>query len=266
MAELIDFSQVKDIKINGKMVTYIRQEYGVGNSIWRKPFEFPAMAFVLQYDVENSNETTVATMLPHFVCDKNGRLLRLGNNAPSKPYGEYIAIDYSKLAIYKDLRMVAYTIENSTELKNFPKNAKRAIVQWTTSDDISGKIRLYAAKANTNTTAVNVYKTARSMPTLGYDIYHAEEDEHMYETVYETDVLVETNTPFITLSTGAVARIASIRTNFDEYKTKYDTATAGKFPKSTYPYLCGVVKIDCKIPTMGFDGTQGLYITFSVNR
>ena len=86
--------------------------------------------------------------------------------------------------------------------------------------------------------------------------------------IYETSVTVKAGSPIVTLSskTGGITEITSIRSNFDDYKVKYEAATGGKFSKTEYPYLRGIVKLDCKSTSLGINNTGGIYLIFSVSR
>ena len=69
-----------------------------------------------------------------------------------------------------------------------------------------------------------------------------------------------------TMSDG-VAIVTSICNDFSDYMQLYDASSIGRqYPKSTYPYLRGDMKLDVKSQSLGIEETWGTYISFGLKR
>lgn len=184
---------------------------------------------------------------------------------------------------------VKHKHDSSAGVKLIHNFTSKEVKEWSLSDVTTKKINLYADKNNSmdsdnfitfgQKTASNVYLIDNdgSGGAWHTDFYKVKQ--------HESDVVVAAGTPLITcneitqseLLGGSASmdylrglQVTSIRNNFDEYKTKFNTATGSKYPKSEYPYLVGYIKLDCKIANYlgsgDINGTYGMYIGFKVRR
>lgn len=244
---MIEFSQIKNIQDNGKLVRYlenIRQENT--RLLWKKPPEYPYMII------------GVNLYFPACWTDKYGvKAVRAieGTGGLSSEWSLTDQVVTRNFKLKVGDKLTAYSASNDTEWRKLPEGAKTVWdARWMLSDETSGKIKLYAMPNTNSGENTDFIDTAYT---------------YMYRPkVHDTDITVDATTPVIALSSknGATVEITSIRSNFDDYKAKYETATSGKFSKSTYPYLRGIVELDCKSTSLGINNTGGIYLIFSVSR
>lgn len=267
----MDSSQVKDIKIPQGQVKYIaKYEKGTtGPCYWKRPFTYPAIGFYLYCNfIPSVNGYSRHTYIsPQLIFDKYGMSSKLLPSLPSSQNTDgsinvYYALDnirlpsetneidlndYSSSFVWitkglenKSLRLRACGITNDSDMNNFPKTSyTNSATKFTFSDERDKKIKLYASPVEDIQ-----MNNAWSLKTIATTAFYREREYR--ERTHETDVIVTAGTPLITLSTGGLSwspYISSVRNNFDEYKSKYDTATGSKFPKSSYPYLVGSVEL-----------------------
>ena len=280
---MIDFRQVKDVIVNSHdvLLIYSRRHNKI---IWIRQPEYPYMT------IAATRESIGYTSYSYFFTDKCGLMVEYANGSSSMPALQSVTLKSSGWQAnvatevnptrYLDIGdvLTACCVNNDTEYNDFTetnrtRNIGRIVSDaiWSLSDEETGQIKLYAT---TNTDCVPDGVIV-SNPT--YDTRSFFDDmarRRYYPTSYfelmphDTDVTVDAGTPLITLSTknGGNTKITSMRTNFDDYKAKYDATTVGKFSKSQYPYLRGIVKIDCKSALLGINYTCGIYLTFTVSR
>ena len=293
----MELSNVKNIETTDGIVRYIQiikpdllpvNRYGL-TYVWRKPFELPALTFSINVPFYNemlgfhNSEYLLGALtdkygvsqwfdlpMPYIQTNDVTTIMSVLylqniNTTTGKKNREYT--DW----IGQTLR--AYSISNVSEMSNIALNGHEVLdAEWTTSDTSSGKIKLYATPvlygsegsiewndvwtAGSRVKALNVIK--------GNDVF-SDRADFIFEVSHITDIMVDIETPLITLSSykGATTEIKSINTDFDDYKAKYEAAGGSKFPKSQYPYLRGIIKLDCKSPALGINSTCGMYLTFS---
>lgn len=295
---MIDFSQIKDIEIQEGYVRHIGilpNQYGEIQGagtisgadefcIWRKPFEFPAMTFGISFNHPHSNVEMESIV--DYVTNKYGLVQPIGYNASNEE--RYILPILTEWNLTRDLddgglglrylggTLRAYSAYNASEFADFPTKANIvADTEWILSDKATGRIRLYAvpekysggtlASGNLDT---HEFVSSLKVAEISGSYYYSDRDYHFSPVQHETDITVEAGNPVITLSRtkGSTAEITNIRTNFDEYKEKYEEAGGSKYSISEYPYLRGIVKLDCKSEMLGINETIGMYIVFSVRR
>ena len=298
---MIDFSLMEDIQINGKKLLIWISASHPNTYLWKRQPEYPyliigtafnssgtvgvAPAFSDKYKLTvpmsiNEDGTFAYTTSPKVVLDIHSSLTTSSNITSQVNIGR----------IYK-----AYKVANNNEYENFPRNIRFteptiqeleeyevSDAEWSVSDEETGQITLYSIgnidesynpgrifhsyefyEANTKEAFVNNMGSLSYWPTMYYEIGTPDT-----RSMFKTAAVVDIEAPLITLSDryGSTTEVASIRTNFTDYKTKYDTATGGEYPKSLYPYLRGVVKIDCKSNSLGINGTWGMFVGFTVRR
>ena len=243
--------------------------------VWRRPLSYPAMGFIIQHPFKRSIATDAiqycSYQSAYNAIDAYGINYALSNInkrntttdfyhcyqylfiVPDREEEEIPGILGRKSTSSDKITLIAYRIDNDTQLENFPIGANKVPdAEWSFSDEETGQIVLYATPYNEIDYDYNL-----DFPAT-YDLgsmYHDGKENYFVIRKHDTDITVAAGTPLITLSSkkGSTVQIKSILTNFNDYKQKYETACGSTFPKSTYPYLRGFVKLNCKSNSLGID-------------
>lgn len=268
----MDFSQVKDITTRDGIVKYIaKKENGnTGPCYWKRPFTYPVAGFCLYSNFISRENNMNIYISPTLLLDKYGVSKRLSILLSSKNTDGSTNVYYNTKAIRlpndtdeidandygssktwiakglenKSLRFFVRAVSTETQLSNFPETGMtNSSIRFRFSDKQSGKIKLYASPVEDIETN-NTWRFTNLVLTAIY------RDHEYREITHDTDITVTAGTPLITLSSdnSYMPTISSVRNNFDEYKEKYNTATGGKFPKSSYPYLVGLTELTASTP------------------
>ena len=297
MAEMdVDFSDVTDVRIPQGTVKYIEkyENNTTGPLYWKRPFQYPTRGICLRafFTTPNGDKVRVYN-LPWGLYDYYGmtKLLELPPTSTNSDgsvnvyYQEPIvwlpteddAVDennYSSSLTWiksgvqqKGLTIASYQVKNEDSAKVFPTQS---------GIEASGSLHLQSLRNNIESSSppITLYAvpSAASLSdstwALGKLIKSDLYQDWEYQLIeHETDVVVTGySTPLInrTFQASGVTRITAARTDFNEFKTKYDTATGGKFTKSTYPYLIGAIRL------LWYGGSSigksEMYLAFKVKR
>ena len=262
----VDFSQVKGVRIKNGEVNYIT-DTPPSKLYWKRPFRWGKMAYCC---LCSKFSTPRGSKLQRFLGtsilrDKYGitwiwEYLPNGSKTSdgfSNSWGSCMGVflpsytdeidesnfndDYTIISRgLKEgtLGMTAYHLTSEADELNFPNIEGCSNPNYI----LSQNIKLYATPMdikNSEQSALGWEWAKRGFDPLYQEWFH----EYVK---HETDVTIPVETPFITFGKKQknFTPITSVRNNFDEYKEKYDTATDGKYPKSTYPYLVGHVYLE----------------------
>ena len=165
----------------------------------------------------------------------------------------------------------AYGVTNDSEYSDFLNAPQKYVIpdaEWS----ISPTIRLYATQ---NGTPSEGYLQSTQIWTRinPDDIVLDAGSKGCWPTAYYELKPIETSIEVIarplasfTMSDG-VAIVTSICNDFSDYMQLYDASSIGRqYPKSTYPYLRGDMKLDVKSQSLGIEETWGTYISFGLKR
>ena len=298
----MNFSQIKDIKIPNDYTKYLHQCRNDGTPIrclWKKPLTQPATLITLTTTTPyTSGYKWIEIIIRDFLMDKYGittSVYKSGSTfsaTDGSPVQYTTTLPYIHLGYEKgnwqngldttkpvvkinnnpnyvedlDLEFTIYqtNIDNLPDFENYPytKNGTLSDATWTFSDVTSRQIHLFASadgdESGFNSQSMAFQDNRKNL--CGDYIGRTSE--------IDTEVVVDAGDPLIKLQNtrGGKVKVASIRTNFDDYKTKYDIATAGKFPKSKYPYLVGYVELFISSTSWSMTKQPSWGIYFSVTR
>lgn len=297
MADMdVDFSDVKDVRIPQGTVKYIEKyEDGVAGPLyWKRPFQYPTRGICLRafFTTPNGDKVRVYN-LSWGLYDECGMTKLLGLPPTSTNSDGSVNVYYQEPVIWlptdddtvdendysssltwiklgvqqKGLTIACYYVQNEDKAEVFP-----------TQSGIEASGSLYLQSLRRNIASLYAPITLYAIPSVDSlsdntwalgklvksDLY---QDWEYKLLEHETDVEVTGyKSSLITTEhlLNGVRRIRTVRTDFDEFKSKYDTATDGKFPKSAYPYLIGVVGV---IWGSGSSSVPNeMYLAFKVKR
>lgn len=274
---MIDFSQHKDIEINGqKLMMWLSSEH-YNTYLWKREPEYPYLTIGATVSL-NKNRV----ILTNGFTDKY-KLLAATSRDPLS-YSGHIGFEIetsgdadpsgNSYEIRKGTVFKAYAVRNDEEYRDFLsgniEDYEISDAEWSLSDVETGQIKLYATNEPYREDRIGRLSYCVYGHSYAYDV---EGSLKYWPTPYyelrkhDTDATAAAGTPLITLnSKNGSPEVTAIRANFDEYKTKYDIVTAGQFPQRTYPYLRGDIKIDCASHVLGIKETWGMYASFMVRR
>ena len=259
----VDFSQVKGVRVPQGEVKYIENEART-KCLWKRPFTYPIAAIYFYSLIKTSSgETVRVEVTPKIYSDKYGTTkvleddwdssytatdgqltLRRRSFAGLEIPGENVDESYrnnyiSPLSWVRNnaCYVVGCSIANEEALSNLGrKTPALSNCAWT----VSNTLRMYASP-----TGPTGQWASYKLGTSGYAC-----KEQIYEPItHETDITITHKPKLFTLKRMTTASsswqcIQDITSNFDTYRTMYETATSGKYPKSTYPYLVGHVYLE----------------------
>ena len=287
----VDFSQVRGVKIKEGEVRYINN-WADGRLYWKRPMTYPVFSFCLRSSFSVLRGSIVQPVhvysVSQVLIDRYGvtKYLETANGGKNSDgsmnvyYPTYQVLlpsdddeidgnDYAssftqikKGMENNNLSLVAYVVNNDSETKNCPESMAKIILNYVSykfSDATTKKIKLYAIPSSTSL-------SENKWTTYHYQYRYSE--PILFDREHETDVIVDAGTPLMTAAywKNGEYRITSVRSNFDEYKTKYDTATGGAYPKNSYPYLVGVITLEGVHQNIENKNTCKMYIAFKVKR
>ena len=274
----MDFSQVKSVEIQEGAVRGI---FALEGTVlrWKRPLTYPVIGLLRKYEFTSSSGVRyIRYACSDMLIDKNGMTCKWSDKIPQDDrviensdgsittfnFSEFTTIGSAEAISVGDILM-AHRFNNESQIKNFSLNTGTlADAEWIFSDEATGKIKLYARPAQTS----SMWQAGSWRWNTSWDEYDISLREH------NTDVIVNAGQPLITLSskTGSTVQVTGIRTNVDDYKTKYNNATAGVYPKSEYPYLVIGVSLKIKSPALSIQTSDNvtswdmLYIIMEVER
>lgn len=291
MADMdLDFSQIKNINIPQGQVKYITDKVdGSTRVLWKRPFEYPVIGFCLKSTFKISTGTKYHIFnLPLYLADRAGRTKILG-----VPTGS-INTDGSRNVYYRNpvvmlpteddeidknnygssftwiksgleqngLSFIGYHVNSESVANTFPIGGNshcEHIISLTDTNGTANKIKLYAIP-NDASLLDQTWCIGMITQVAPYGEWEYRMKQH------DTDVIVDMGTSLMSLEATLLAKkILSVRSDFNEYKSKYDTATGGEYPKSIYPYLVGVVKVFIR-HSWNNTGYSEMYFAFKIKR
>ncbi len=255
----MDFSQVKDARIPQGIVKYIENEARTV-CYWKRPFEYPALCGYLEstlpvekygnvithgytwplYDIYGTSKIFPETSS---FTDTQGRLnVFYRRKFIEVPAEHLLTTQYSYDVDLTWLRdgtsrwLVCGLLQKEQDFPTYLPRHDNAKLE------ISTTFNMYAS----NNGLLSGNWAASKVSTTGAGC-----KEDVLELIpHETDAIVAGCTPLIQVQQLIMNRkglgswtITNVTTNFDEYRTKYNTATGGKYSKSAYPYLVGLEKL-----------------------
>lgn len=281
----IDFSDVKDVRIPQGTVKYIEKyKDGVAGPLyWKRPFQYPTIGFYFRANLTKLK--VIVHNLPWGLRDQYGmnRLLKVPPTSTNSDgsinvyYQEPIiwlpteddTVDeknYSSTFTWIKHGVISipfHTVDNETKAEEFPTTSRKTYLSFSSA---ASTFKLYAIPESTS----GDWAFGKIIETEPYQ-------ELKYKLIeHETDVTVTTSQMliqeiYVNSADKYYIGVKKVCSNFDWYKNYYDTATEGKFPKSTYPYLVGVEALAAKTFPSQSNIRTGLnnglmYLGFKVKR
>ena len=286
MAEMdVDFSDVTDVRIPQGTVKYIEKyEDGVAGPLyWKRPFQYPTIGFYFRANLTKLK--VIVHNLPWGLRDQYGmnRLLKVPPTSTNSDgsinvyYQEPIIWlpteddtvdenDYSSTFTWIKHGIITipfHAVDNETKAEEFPTTSRKTYPSFSSA---ASTFKLYAIPESTS----GDWAFGKIIETEPYQ-------ELKYKLIeHETDVTVTTSQMliqeiYVNSADKYYIGVKKVCSNFDWYKNYYDTATEGKFPKSTYPYLVGVEALAAKTFPSQSNIRTGLnnglmYLGFKVKR
>lgn len=289
MAEMdIDFSQVKDVRASKGVVKYIEKyENGIAGSLyWKRPFEYPTTGFFFRANLTKLK--VIVHNLPWGLRDNYGMNRLLGVPPTSTNSDGSMNVYYQEPIIWLPTEddtvdendytstftwikhgvtnIQFRSVSNETQADVFPTSGAKAYPSFNANNYVSHTFKLYAVPEDTS----GDWAFGKVIETEPYN-----EPEYKL-TEHETDITVNTaqtliQETYINSADKSYVGINKFCSTFDWYKNYYDTATEGKFPKSTYPCLVGVEALAAKTFPSQSNIRTGLnnglmYLGFKVKR